>query len=346
MPFPIKSFETISSIRKEMADHGAVLRLMIDHPDQIQGLENCLKSAGRESEVWSIFLKLDVGTQYVSSSQSLNSANIQAQFSRAGLPVQSSSMEDLITKALRSPNVHVFGTYAHAGHSYAAKDPQSAAEYLATEVSSVNEVAKTVYKVAQTLSIDSQKTLGDNGRLTLSVGATPTAHAAQTQDEWHQVRTKAGILDSQLVGSVELHAGNYCLLDMQQLATGCISLEACAMTVGATIISTYPLRREALCDAGAIAMSKDVGPFPGFGQVVSSTNGQVLQNKWKLGRMSQEHGILTTDSDEAELTLPNVGDYIAMVPQHACLTAAQHVWHLITDDGKTVADVWEPVKGW
>lgn len=63
MPFPIKSFEILSSLRAEMQKHRATLRLLMDHPGQIQALERLLEAEGRETEAWSIFLKLDVGTQ-------------------------------------------------------------------------------------------------------------------------------------------------------------------------------------------------------------------------------------------------------------------------------------------
>lgn len=256
---------------------------------------------------------------------------------------------DLVKAAFSSPNVRLFGTYSHAGHSYAAKSTVSAAEYLALEVSSVNKAAKLVMQIASELNVDKNNKLGDpasDGKLTLAVGATPTAHAAQTKEEWASIRSKHSITEDQLVGHIELHAGCYTLLDMQQFATGCISMSDCALRVGANIISIYPDRREVLCDAGGLAMSKDTGPIPGFGPVVFSEGGVMEKDHWKLGRMSQEHGILTTDSKSQELKLPEIGEYLQLVPQHACLTAACHTWFLITDDGKTVSEVWEAVKGW
>lgn len=274
--------------------------------------------------------------------------------SRAGLPVESEAMSNLIKAALTSPHLRLFGVYAHAGHSYSARTTGSAAEFLALEVSSTNNSAKVVERIASELHIDRASKMGaspEDNKLVLAVGATPTAHAAQTDAAWPSVRTKHGVTTEQLVGPVELHAGNYCLLDMQQVATGCVGLEDCALKVGASIISTYEDRSEALCDAGAIAMSKDTGPIPGFGPVVfsssSTTTAQMEKHGWSLGRTSQEHGILTTSSSkEGQVVMPSLGDYIQIVPQHACLTAAQHLYFLVTDDGRTVADIWEPVKGW
>lgn len=67
MPFYANVFEALSQVKAEMEKHGATLRLMIDHPTQITTLQQLLKAQGRSSEVWSIFLKLDVGTQLVLS---------------------------------------------------------------------------------------------------------------------------------------------------------------------------------------------------------------------------------------------------------------------------------------
>ena len=92
-------------------------------------------------------------------------------------------------------------------------------------------------------------------------------------------------------------------------------------------------------------MSKDTGPSGSFGEVLDSS--------WKLGRVSQEHGILTRDSvgtPEGQEAL-RVGQVIQIVGQHACLTLAAHPWYYIVDsedegDAKTVQDVWVPWKGW
>jgi D-serine deaminase-like pyridoxal phosphate-dependent protein len=108
-----------------------------------------------------------------------------------------------------------------------------------------------------------------------------------------------------------------------------------------------------MCDAGAIAMSKDTGPSGVFGEVIGKP--------WNLGRISQEHGILTRSTpprstvngeldagdDEDRLEL---GSMIEIVGQHACLTAAAYPWYYVVDssDGRIdhVRDIWVPWKGW
>jgi len=172
----------------------------------------------------------------------------------------------------------------------------------------------------------------------LSVGSTPTAHAASAE-------TKAK-LSSLLHGSLELHAGNYPMLDLQQEHTSLIDRSKVAQRVRVTVASYYPGRGangtdEALVDGGAIAFSKDTGP--------SGTFGEVIGMDWKLGRISQEHGTLTRTGPVGNEQL-KLGDKLEIVGQHACLIAAAYPWYYIVDgdvrEGKEIVDIWVPWKGW
>lgn len=161
--------------------------------------------------------------------------------------------------------------------------------------------------------------------------------------------------------------GNYPLLDLQQLHTGLIQPERIAQRVLATVISYYPGRSadgqdEAMCDAGAIAMSKDSGPSGGFGELV----GKHRAAGWRLSRISQEHGILTQNAGSSTPTVEigkskegiasgreplTIGEQVEIIGQHACLIAAAYPWYYIVDSGieggaRTVVDVWVPWKGW
>lgn len=89
-------------------------------------------------------------------------------------------------------------------------------------------------------------------------------------------------------------------------------------------------------------MSKDVGPIPGYGPVISPSS---LQG-WHLNRTSQEHGILGKEEGKEQAGEPEIEQYVTIVPQHACLTAAQHPWYLIVDGSDVVEDVWVPCRGW
>ena len=157
------------------------------------------------------------------------------------------------------------------------------------------------------------------------------------------------------------------MLDLQQLATSLIDTSQISQKIISSVVSYYPGRvsrmplvvgsevtevqgvngsDEAICDAGAIALSKDTGPIGGYGEVISS-NGK----GWRLGRVSQEHGILVA-SPRAEKKPERIalGSMVEIVGQHACLIAAAHPWYYIVDshegDGRVVKDIWVPWKGW
>lgn len=94
-------------------------------------------------------------------------------------------------------------------------------------------------------------------------------------------------------------------------------------------------------------MSKDRGPIKGFGKVVHPEN----RRGWSLGRVSQEHGVLTRDEivegdEDVKVEMPRIGEVLRVLPQHACMTCAAHAWYYIVDGGEEVVDVWVPCKGW
>ncbi|KAK7468866.1 hypothetical protein VKT23_003366 [Stygiomarasmius scandens] len=305
----------LSNLYDEIAKDGGVLRLMIDHPEQVKFLE---KNEGerQQSRRWSVFVKVDGGQK------------------RAGVPPTSPFFETLVTALLTSPVISIFGFYIHAGNAYASKSFDQASNFLSSEVENVNTAAGIALKL-MTEKLNLQP---PNQPFILSVGSTPTAHAASSE-------TRAR-LSSLLHGSLELHAGNYPVLDLQQESTNLIEPSRIAQRVLVTVVSYYPGRGtdgsdEALVDGGAIAFSKDTGPSGDFGRVIGKN--------WRLGRISQEHGTLTRSGPVGDDSL-RLGEVVEIVGQHACLIAAAYPWYYIVDSsvggGREVVDVWVPWKGW
>ena len=174
-----------------------------------------------------------------------------------------------MTKLIASPAVSLHGFYCHQGGSYASTSQDDASGFLTREL----EAANTAAGLALALLSGSPVAHEYADPFVLSVGSTPTVHAASAATRIQ--------LERQLNGKLELHAGNYPLLDLQQLNTGMIQPNQISQKVLATVVSYYPGRGpsgedEAMCDAGAIAMSKDRGPLEGFGEVVGK--------KWRLSR--------------------------------------------------------------
>ena len=66
MPLPLKLFDCLSDIKHQLEKYGAQFRVMIDHPEQVEGLSKLLEAANRSEEIWSVYLKLDIGSKLVS----------------------------------------------------------------------------------------------------------------------------------------------------------------------------------------------------------------------------------------------------------------------------------------
>jgi D-serine deaminase-like pyridoxal phosphate-dependent protein len=103
----------------------------------------------------------------------------------------------------------------------------------------------------------------------------------------------------------------------------------------------YPDRELLIIDAGALAMSKDMGPkhlplySKGFGIIRDYPD-------LHFDRLSQEHGMIhcTTGFERFQ-----IGQVLEIIPNHSCLTAAMFSeYHLIEDD--QLIGIIHPVRGW
>jgi D-serine ammonia-lyase len=252
------------------------------------------------------------------------------------------------------PSISIFGFYCHAGHSYRSTSAEDILRILALEIESVDEAASLALKLISESKLGNQHT----SPFILSVGSTPTANVSGALPP----------LRAPLHGVLELHAGNYPLLDLQQRSTSLIGLDQISIRSLATVISYYPGRGpdgtdEALCDAGAMALSKDTGPSGGFGLAMQLGAGASLQREvapdWKMVYLNQEHGVLRqivpvpgeSQSGEVIDGKLEVGSMLEIIPQHACLATAPHSWFYVVDsdsaDGReNIVDIWVPWKGW
>ncbi|KAJ3524613.1 hypothetical protein NMY22_g10919 [Coprinellus aureogranulatus] len=313
LPIAKNKIADLDALRKEMEPYGGVVTLLLDNPKQVQFLEDAQNAGGLRKQ-WKAFVKVNGGTN------------------RAGVAPKSKEMDKLVSVILESSAVSLHGFYAHAGNSYASTSLTEAQSYLSGEVQMVNDSALFALEKYRN-AIES----GENtSPLVLSVGSTPTAHASGSSAK--------ELLKETLHGTLELHAGNYPVLDLQQQHTSLIDYPRVAQRVRAIVVSYYPGRGkkgedEALIDAGAIAFSKDTGP--------SGTFGEVIGKPWVLSRMSQEHGVLScVDANDPRGKL-EIGDFVDIIGQHACLIAAAHPWYYIVEGGSSkIVDIWVPWKGW
>lgn len=279
------------------------------------------------------------------------------------------------------------GFYSHAGQSYGGNTAAAAMSLLVHEIEGLKVAADIVTTIRQKTT---------DTRHILTVGATPTATSIQNLLTKRGNR-KENIIDEQLTKlrnciedtkrthTIEIHAGVYPLLDMQQVSTHAspsttadnladtqakLSTADIALTMLAEVASVYDDREslEALIAAGSLALGREpCKSYNGWGIV--SNWGMAFQTStgrsgWQVGRISQEHGILTKDSiaghntDVLSITPIlstkdlRAGQKIRIWPNHACVAGAGFGWYLVVDsslpEGRQdeVVDVWVRCRGW
>jgi D-serine deaminase-like pyridoxal phosphate-dependent protein len=197
------------------------------------------------------------------------------------------------------------GLLTHAGHAY--KGP-SLTEARAAAIEERDVIVAFAERL-QSLGIE----IG--GR---SVGSTPGMVAVDHLD-----------------GVTEARPGNYVFHDHTQVQLGSCTLRDCALTVLACVISAQPGAGHCVTDAGALALSKDVGR----GDASRATMGEVFED-YEAGRLRQDVRLTSLSQEHGVASAPlTVGSRLRILPNHACLTApCFDRYHVV--QGETVIDEW------
>ena len=114
-------------------------------------------------------------------------------------------------------------------------------------------------------------------------------------------------------GVTEMRPGTYIFNDRTTALIGACTMDECALTVLATVVSTA-VPGQAVIDAGSKALGREPlrgnsGPEDGFGVLASDANVTVKS-------MSEEHGILDLSRSSWR---PRVGERVRVVPNHVCI---------------------------
>lgn len=224
-------------------------------------------------------------------------------YGRSGVDPRRERTLDLARRLSDSPTLRFRGCLTHAGHSYHADTPARISGIAEDERREMVEFARRLRDAGV-----------DPGRL--SVGSTPGMS---------RVRSLEGI--------DEARPGNYALYDYTQVRLGSCGIERSASSVLATVVSSRSGRDRCVADAGALVMSKDLGPDlpPHYGRAYADLAGGELDEDLRILSVSQEHAILSR-------ALP-VGTRVRIVPNHSCLTVARFD-HFTVVYGTKVIDHW------
>jgi D-serine deaminase-like pyridoxal phosphate-dependent protein len=333
----------VCRLAKLAADIGEdSISVMIDHPDQIPYLRHFFEVTNFPA---CVFVKVDTG------------------YHRAGLPPVSLNKNGLLEKLADAEAegwVRLLGLYSHSSLSYNAKTPAEAMTHL------IGEIRGCKVALNRWLPL-----LPQDRELVISVGATPQVSCSHNLVEETMSSPEAEELKALLRNpcpenadakvKIELHAGNYPILDMQQISTNARENagkfeDEIAMTIIAEVCSVYNdnerEKPEALIAAGTLALGREpCANYPGWGVLSSWRRGEDAgAPRMIVDRISQEHGIVAWEAGVQRRIPLGVGDVVRVFPNHACVAAAFFGWYFVVDsesdrDGSQVVDVWVRGRG-
>jgi len=192
----------------------------------------------------------------------------------------------------RLPGVRLRGLLSHAGHAYHAASEDELAAIARQEAGTLSQLRERA--ATSGIALDE-----------ISVGATPT------------LRFSAGEK-----GITELRPGNYVYFDRTQVALGAASLDDCALTVMATVVSK-PAADRIILDCGSKTLTNDqargIAKAPGYGAVLAGSDDAPRQvdETLTIERLSEEHATVRVDG--ATRLVP--GDRVRVVPNHSCVVS-------------------------
>lgn len=217
-----------------------------------------------------------------------------------------------------APHLDLMGVMSHAGHSYAFAEPAP---------------VRTLAEVERLAAVTSADYLRERGHLCpiVSIGSTPTV-----------------LFADHLTGVTEVRAGIYLFHDLSQLSRGVCSQEDLAVSVLAAVIGHQHHGPSLILDAGALALSKDVGanrfmPEVGYGLVCDAATLEPL-GSLAVTVVHQEHGSVPLPDESWFERLP-IGSLVRIMPNHACLTCAAYSSYDVLRGGR-VAGQWPRIGGW
>ena len=193
----------------------------------------------------------------------------------------------------RFPALIFKGISTHPGHVYGCTRPEDIPSYSQDECSSMAAAANLLRGAGYEPEI-------------ISSGSTPTFFPS---------------LDD---ANIQIyHPGNYIFNDAIQLSTNTATMQDCALTVLASVIS-HPRDDLFICDAGAKCLGLDQGAHgngsvKGFGIVKGHPELTVYSLSEEVGKLHVEG---PTDL--------KVGDKIQIIPNHACSTANLTQYYIAT----------------
>ncbi|RFU75945.1 alanine racemase [Trichoderma arundinaceum] len=350
IPLPPSQVDRLSAIGRQLGR--GTISVMIDHSSQLSHVARFTEQASFPAGV---YLKVDTG------------------YHRAGLPPSGLNKDNLVSKLMNLDNqgkINFIGLYSHSSLSYNDSTAEQAMANLEGELSGCLEALE---KNARLFSSDKE--------ITISIGASPQvtsienlvgAESTLSEDAKSLRQTLHKVVTRKYCGfrtKLELHAGVYSLLDVQQLSTRSRAHfgdyeDEIAISVAAEVCSVYNdgerQQPEALLAVGVLGLGREpCAAYEGWGILDRNAYSPSTNNPDRrliVKRVSQEHCIVSWglinghgDGDSQQCIPLQVGQTVRIFPNHACITGALYGWYYVIDSsehGERVIDVWERADRW
>ncbi len=203
------------------------------------------------------------------------------------------TMQQLLKTLKTCKNLIFIGFLCHAGHTYKAKTKE--------EVLNIMESARQQLLALKTFMAN------DFPLIQISYGDTPSCSLANNFEGFDEIRP-----------------GNFVFYDDMQVKIGSCTQEEVAVALACPVVAKHADRHEVVIHGGAVHLSKDVLSIDNhqhFG-TVAALNGNTWNTNHQMGyvsKVSQEHGIIQMTPQQFDAI--NIGDMVAVLPVHSCLTA-------------------------
>ena len=233
-------------------------------------------------------------------------------YHRAGVDPSSRYGLDVARELGAERGVTFDGILSHSGHAYRTRNKDEAAQVAEQE-------RQVMAWFAELLRKDGLPVRG------VSVGSTPAMAAAKD-----------------LTGVTEARPGNYIFYDRTMVLIGCCEPQDVAVSVLATVVSHQPGASHFVVDAGALSLSKDLGPAHlGLETAFGAVKGHP---ELTVASVSQEHGLIRAAAPAAIEGKFKVGEQIEIIPNHSCLTEAHFDEYVVIEGGRMI-DCWKIERG-
>ena len=225
---------------------------------------------------------------------------------RTGIPVQAHARICELAAQMRGSRLRFRGLLTHAGQTYHAGSPPTIVEIFQQSLESLTQAQAALHQAG---FLETELSYGDTPSCTLV-------------ENW--------------TGLNEVRPGNFIFYDMMQRYLGVCAEEDIAVAVACPVVAKHideNIHRIVLY-GGAVHLSKEmveVAGGPAYGAVAplqADGWGPILPGS-RLTSLSQEHGLAQVTPEQFDQI--QIGDLLAVVPVHSCLTVDLYRQYLTTE---------------